>query len=215
MTISLIHPSRHRIKQALATREKWLLRADGPVEYIFSFDSDDDTIPAYIDGLRLPNKTAIEAINNAAKIATGDLFIVVSDDFSDPPEHWDSLLLEEIGGEEDFVVKTQDGIQKTLITLPILDRKYYNRFGYIYHPDFDHMASDVEFTAVAHMLGRVINSDLMFEHLHYTTGKTPKDAINDKNDLTYQHGEEILTRHRLNNFGIKNPACTYESIIWH
>jgi hypothetical protein len=214
MKISIIHPSRHRIKQALATREKWLLRADNPVEYIFSFDSDDDTIPSYVGGLRSPNKTAIEAINAAALNATGNLFIVVSDDF-DCPEHWDTLLLKEIGGEEDFVVKTQDGIQKTLITLPILDRKYYNRFGYIYHPDFLHMGSDVEFTAVAHMLGRVINSDLMFEHLHYTTGKSPKDAISEKNDLTYRHGDEVLEEHKKNNFGIDNPVCTYESIVWH
>lgn len=215
MKISIIHPSRHRIKQALATREKWLLRADVSVEYIFSFDTDDDTIPNYVYGLRLPNKTAIEAINNAAKVATGDIIIVVSDDFGEPPEHWDTLLFQELSAKEDFVVKTWDGIQKTLITLPILDRKYYNRFGYIYHPDYKHMYADQELTVVGHMLGRVINSDLVFEHLHYSTGKSPKDAINEKNDLTYGHGDAVLAHHRINNFGIDKPVCTYESIVWH
>lgn len=214
MRISIIHPSRQRIMQALATREKWLLRADTQVEYIFSFDVDDDTIPDYVDGLREPNKTAIEAINRAAMDATGDFIIVVSDD-TDCPEHWDTLLLKELYGKSDFLVKTQDGIQKTLITMPVMDRTYYNRFGYIYHPDYRHMYADQELTAVGLMLGRVINSDLFFEHLHYSTGKSEKDTINEKNDLSYAHGDWVLKEHLKTNFGIENPVCNYESIIWH
>lgn len=213
MTITIIHPTRGREKQALQTRHNWLKKADNieNIEYIFSLDTDDGN---GLNGLRNPNKSAIEAINVAAKKAHGDLFIVVSDDF-DCEYGWDTMLLMDIEGEEDFVVKTRDGIQKTLITLPILDRVYYERFGYIYHPDYLHMSSDVEFTAVAHMLGRVINSDLMFEHLHYSTGKSLKDAINEKNDLTYAQGEKVLTEHLKNNLGIKDPVCTYESIVWH
>jgi len=214
MKISIIHPTRHRRKMAIATRMNWLMKADGDVEYLLSIDSDDQTMPPFVKGIRGPNKTAIEAINRAAKEATGDLLVVVSDDFG-CDMHWDTLLKMEIEGREDFLVKTRDGIQPVLVTLPIMDRAYYNRFGYVYHPDYYHMGCDVELTAVAIMTGKLIYSDLLFPHLHYSTGLTPKDEINEKNDKTYAQGDEVLARHRENNFGIKHPVCTYESIIWH
>jgi hypothetical protein len=212
MQISIIHPTRHRVEQAIKTRSNWLSRADGEVEYLFSTDSD-DTFP--LGSVVGDNKTAIEAINRAAKLATGDLLIVVSDDFSEPPENWDTLLLMELEGQSDFVVKTRDGIQPVLVTLPIMDRVYYEQFGYIYHPEYKHMYSDTEMTTVALMLGRVITSDLLFEHRHYSTGKTPMDAINKKNDATYKQGERVFNRHLKNNFGIKNPLIQFKDIVWH
>jgi|GEM_PF-3463011 hypothetical protein len=214
MKISIIHPTRHRLRQALDTQAKWLLNADNSVEYIFSFDSDDTTIPSYISGLRNPNMTAIEAINVAAKEATGNLLIVVSDD-TDCFKGWDTELLRELDGKSDFLVKTQDGIQKTLITMPVMDRKYYERFGYIYHPEYLHMAADVELTAVGMMLGRVMQSSLLFRHLHYSAGLSPKDEINEKNDRTYEQGDVVLAKHLLNNFGIEKPVMEYQQIQWH
>lgn len=211
----VIHPSRQRPRQALATRAKWLERCNWRVtNYLFSFDSDDDSIPKSINGLRLPNTSAIEAINNAAKSRSDwDVLVVVSDDF-DCPYDWDLRILDEIKGNDDFVLKTVDGLQKTLVTLPIMSKKYYDRYGYVYHPEFRHMASDVELTAVAMMTGKLIKSDLVFRHLHYSTGITPMDAVNKKNDSTYKQGDEVLAKHRANNFGIENPVMKYEEIEW-
>lgn len=219
--ISIIHPTRQRHLEAAKTCNVWLRNADHPkdIEYIFSVDSDDGS-KMYIrperrvNFIEHPNKSAIEAINNAAKIATGDIFIVVSDDFS-APNHWDTLLLAALEGKEDFCVKTQDGIQPVLMTLPIMDRKYYERFGYIYHPDYLHMYSDQEMTAVAIMTGKAIFLDLIFEHKHYSTGKFAKDDINIKNDKTYPQGKQVFERRLRNNFGIANPVCSYRSIKWH
>lgn len=219
MKISVIHPSRGRPAQMVGTRTKWLDGADdlSNIEYIFSLDSDDVTIPHVItDWVRTaikPNKSAIEAINNAAKVSTGDLIVVISDDF-DCPEHWDTLLLKEISDHRDFVLKTVDGLQPTLVTLPIMDRIYYERYGYVYHPDYLHMASDVELTAVALMTGKLLRSDLVFPHLHYSAGLSPKDHINEKNDTTYEHGDRILAQHKVNNFGIENPVMKYDDIAW-
>jgi hypothetical protein len=229
MKISIIHPSRGRPEQAFETAKKWLVvnQHGSRIEYILSVDKSDILSYHYsvlfvsLDGtwfgdlkiLVSDNHSAIEAINNAAKVATGDLLVVISDDF-DCPEHWDTLLLEAVQGKSDFVLKTRDGIQKTLVTLPIMDRKYYESFGYVYHSEFSHMGADVELTAIALMTDKLIYSDLLFEHKHYSTGKTPKDHINDKNDLTYQHGDEVLARHMVNNFGIENPVISYGQIIW-
>src|ERR1051325_1576707 len=147
MKITVIHPSRGRPKEAFITACKWRDRADSEFEYILSIDNDDKSLQSYISifydygptglGHTNHNKTAIEAINHAAKIATGDLLVVISDDF-DCPEHWDTLLLTELAGKSDFCVKTDDGLQPTLITLPIMDRIYYERYGYVYHPSYLH-----------------------------------------------------------------------------
>jgi hypothetical protein len=186
-----------------------------PIEYLFSFDCDDDTIPKSVNGLMLPNKSAIEAINNAVKFVSGDLIIVVSDDFSEPPKGWDRMLLNQLEGCSDFIVKTQDGIQKTLITLPIMDREYYNRFGYIYYPEYQHLFADTEMTVVGHMLGKVINSNILIPHYHYSTGMTQKDAINEKNDATNAQGEALFNKRKEINFGIENHLVTFEEILWH
>lgn len=220
-TISIIHPSRSRPQLFWNTQLRWVNGADNKdFEYILSIDSSDIEIAKYtvnaLPGTKFcvnDNHSAIEAINNAAKVATADLLVVVSDDFS-CPEHWDTLLLDALKDKKDFIVKTQDGLQKTLITLPIMDKTYYNRFGYIYHPDYKHMHCDEEMTIVGHMLGRVITLDLLFPHNHYTTGKTTCDEINIKNNSTWAHGQATLDRRSLNNFGIENPLVKRGDIQW-
>lgn len=212
MKISLIHPSRSRPQQAAATAKAWLSSAKDKsnIEYIFSLDSDDPTYEkVYSQFKEEPNfrfnmgyhKSAIEAINNAAKIATGDLFIVVSDDFA-CPFHWDDALLNMVGKLTDFIVKTEDGAQPWIITLPIMDRVYYERFGYIYHPDYQHMFCDTEMTHVGHLLGKVIELPITFKHNHYTTGKTAKDAVNVKNDATWNQGEKLYLERVMRNFDL-------------
>ena len=215
MKITIIHPSRARAAIANKVRTEWLNKADGIIEYIFSLDNDDVQGTLYEGNcIYNNNRSAIDAINKAAEIATGDLFVVVSDDF-DCPEHWDSLLIWGLQGKSDYCVKTQDGLQPTLMTLPIMDRVYYERFGYIYHPDYKHMFCDQEMTAVAHMLGKSVTLPLVFPHNHYTTGKFQRDAVTLRNNATWQQGERVFNERLKTNFGIENPVCKYSDIVWH
>lgn len=232
MTISVLHPTRGRKQQALKTMSKWLFNADKPydIEYIFSTDIDDtdkwtsrvDILPNFmynssqimhIEVLKNNNKSAIEAINFAAARCSGNLIIVVSDDF-DAPEHWDTLLLQALEGKSDFCAKTDDGLQNTLITMPIMDRIYYERYEYVYHPDFLHMHADEELTCVALMTGKYIKIPLLFPHNHYSTGKIEIDDINRKNNATWAQGQRTIDRHAKNNFGIENPVMKREDIKW-
>ncbi len=213
MKISIIHPSRSRINMAQQTVLKWLMRASdkNSLEYILSLDLSDPQLPAYQDVFGSPvkvvvheNTSAIEAINNAAKVAEGDILIVVSDDF-DCPNNWDKLLMEAIGDKTDFVAKTNDTLQPWIITLPIMDRAYYNRFGYVYNPEMVHMFADTEMTHVADLLDRKITLPIVFPHNHYATGINKKDAINDKNDATWNQGEAVYLRRVKENFGLIDP----------
>lgn len=236
MKISIIHPSRSRPTQAAATAKAWLSSAKdrGNVEYSLSLDNNDSKLEQYFEPIldlfkkMMPlensstiftndNKSAIDAINYAARFCTGDLLIVVSDDFSTPPFHWDAALLEALEGKEDFLVKTQDGIQRTLITLPIMDRVYYNRFGYIYNPEYLHMSSDVELTAVGHLLGKIITLPMTIKHNHYSVkGGQPKDAVNIKNDQTYAHGHQTYERRKHSNFGLPADQIvnSLSTLVW-
>lgn len=222
MTISIIHPSRGRPEQAWETFTKWDRMADNDFQYILSVDIDDPMRDEYFDSftgvvhfIRNNNKSAIEAINIAVQAATGNIFIIVSDDF-DCPNHWDTALLIALENKSDFCVKTLDGFQKTIMTLPILDRTYYNRFGYIYNPTYDHMYADKEMTAVAHMLGRNIDIPLTFTHNHYLARKGVKDDINIKNDKTYASGLATFNQRRAINFGLKDSEIVkpYNQIRW-
>lgn len=211
MQYSIIHPSRSRADIAKETIKIWLGNAKNPqdIEYILSVDINDPQLSRYKKlsaelGIKTHvamNKSAIEAINRAAKKTTGRILVVVSDDFLCEPD-WDVKLLKELEGKEDFIVKTQDGIQDWIITLPVLDRKYYERFGYVYFPEFHHLWVDAELFCVAWMTDKIIMSDLLFEHQHYSTGKSEKDAINNKNDKTWSQGQKLFNKRKAINFGL-------------
>jgi hypothetical protein len=227
MKVSILHPSRSRPELAKKVYDEWMGKAANPddIEYLVSIDTTYKVRHLYSEAflgevapfaphLKLwqkdnillsidHNNSAIEAINNAAKIATGDLLIVVSDDFS-CPQNWDMDLLKRLDGKEDFVVKTSDGGgQPWIMTLPIMDRKYYNRFGYIYHPSYVHLFADTEMTHVGDLLDRTIIVPMVFKHNHYSQkGGIPKDQISVKNDATWNQGEALYLERLKRNFDL-------------
>jgi len=208
--ISLLHPSRQRVSLALQTALKWLNHATNStteIEYILSIDESDPKCDEY--RMIFNRNSAIEAINNAAKVCTGDLLIVVSDDF-DCPANWDRLLYAYLHDKQDFIVKVDDGIQKFIITIPIMDRTYYNRFGYMYFPGYSHMFCDSELSSVAYMLDRCIKLDLMFKHNHYIVGGAQRDEIYEKNDKTWKQGENLFHQRKLINFGLTEFKQPYK-----
>lgn len=94
-----------------------------------------------------------------------------------------------------------DGNRNDLITMSIIGRDYYNRFKYIYHPDYISLYCDNEQTDVAKLLGcyKYVDKQI-FEHLHPAYGK----AIFDKQ---YQHtesfnnvDEQTYLKRKANNF---------------
>lgn len=200
MKILIVHPSRNRANLAARAAHKWLTSAANPdnIGYVLSLDTDESQLSEYHDYTKdmavniitNPNKTAIEAINKAVS-GCWDLLIVVSDDFNQPPFHWDKMLTEALKGKSDYIVKTDDGAQPWIITLPIMDRVYYERFGYVYDPDFIHLFCDTALSHIGAILGRTITLPIKIPHNHYSTGLNRKDAINEKNDATWEQGKRV------------------------
>jgi hypothetical protein len=196
---------------------KWAKSCDkNNVEFVISIDDDDPDNVHYSGQYRRKfqaktgvkttlisnaNRSAIDAINNGAKSAKGDIFIVVSDD-TDPIEGWDDKIVKATLGKNDWILKTQDGIQPWIITMPVMDRTYYDRFGYIYYPEYQHLFADTEITCVADITGRKIVSNLKFVHKHYSiTGEGP-DNLNRRADATWKQGEDLFIERYKRNFDL-------------
>jgi hypothetical protein len=215
--IAVIMPSRGRPEKSLETFRKWDCNSPYNFQYILSLDIDDPLLNVYMDiypdffslthtenNCRIlvnKNRSAIDAINKAAEYSWADKLIVVSDD-SEPCQSWPDYIHMAVSGKRDWILKVQDGIQPWLITQPIMDRTYYDRFGYIYHPDYQHMFCDTELTCVADITGRKITSNILFPHKHYSVTKEKPDAIARKNDSTWNQGEKLFLDRYERNFDL-------------
>ena len=112
-----------------------------------------------------------------------DIIVVMSDDFF-PPKHWDTLLYRwyiNYTGALNVFDGGPPNVQKTLITIPIMDYATLKKLNKIvYHPAFSHMYSDNELynNLVELDLMKTMdkNPDHIFEHKHWTSGKRPHDA---------------------------------------
>lgn len=211
MLISVIHPSRSRPDRSKKTVTNWLSKAGCHVEMIVSIDSDDHHKDQYLSQysstyahvITNHNKSAIEAINAGAKFATGDILIVASDD-TDCGDNWALKILELTKGKRDWLLSCQDGIQDhRIITMPCMDRTYYNRFGYIYYPGYEHMVADEELTKVGEILRRVIKCDLLFPHKHYSVTGAERDEVSKKADETLSFGRHLFRKRKRKRFYLK------------
>ena len=210
MKISLLHPSRGRAEKAKRTYDNWINKSSGKldIEYILSTDMSDFAEP-YMRSFGVTFKTEttnynnnlVDATNNGAKKTTGDLIVLISDDF-DCPENWDLLLLDAVKDKKDFVLKTLMD-SKMDSDLLIMD-KFTMKTGYIYYPEYQHMFCDTDMTHKASLEGQlIVRNDLVFTHNHYSIGKSEKDCVNTKADLTWNQGEKVYLERVKNNFGIK------------
>jgi hypothetical protein len=150
-------------------------------EIVVSVDNDDPVMnnPEMISFLNeIPNlkyyfsdnKSKIEAINADIPDSDWDILVLISDDMIPEVKGFDNIIrqkMEEHYPDTDGVLWFFDGWRKDLNTLCILGRKYYDRFGYIYHPSYESFWSDAEFTDVANLLNKQTYFDqVIIRHLH-------------------------------------------------
>jgi hypothetical protein len=216
MKFSLLHPSRQRPHKSFRAMSEWVNSATGKdFELIVSIDENDPYKDQYINlyanlkeyAVKVivnRNRSAVDAINNAAKASEGEILIVVSDD-TDAVRGWNEVISQACGTHKDFVLKLHDGTQDWIVTMPILDRAYYNRYGYIYFPDYQHQFCDTEFTHVADITKRILwRNDIEIKHLHYSVIKEKRDELYARNDGTWNQGKDLYIKRAKQAFGLKN-----------
>ena len=107
------------------------------------------------------------------------ILINTSDDMHFEIKGFDEIIRQDFKGNYDKVLHYSDGNQHgNLMTMSIMGSDYYNRFNYIYHPDYKSLWCDVEATEVAHLLGKyeyMGDSKILFRHLHPAWGLAEYD----------------------------------------
>lgn len=213
MKISILYPSRSRPDQCLNNMVHWLMMRGqlDQWELILSVDSDDPKLLEYQSfGLEQDgfikmavndNKNVVQAANQAARLATGEILILISDDFR-CFKNWDLAIIDALKGKSG-VLKTFDGIQRWIVTLPIMTRDYFEEQGHIYYPRYEHMFCDTDQTHKADLQKKlIIRNDIVFKHDHYSVKGQPKDAVNIKADGTWAQGERVYLERCYHSFGL-------------
>lgn len=204
--ISLLHATRGRSSQAVGTRDMWLTSASNPgaIEHIFAVDRDDGTsveMCRQFIHVVSDKQSCVAAWNLAAKKATGDILIQLSDDWV-PFLGWDTKLMEAIGNrdpiKEQFVVAPHDGARTDdLLCMAILSRaRLEAQGGEVFHEGYESVFSDNEFTHRAYRDGIVIDArkTLAFQHNHPAFGKGRMDSTyaHNNSEERYKSGKALF-----------------------
>ena len=183
MNILIKFPTRNRPQKftQLFLKYKHMLSGKHNVYFIVSMDLDDptmnnDKIRKFLDNQTNVSyfygnsKTKIEAINaDMYNLGNADVIMLASDDMIPMQVDYDDIVATDMARnfpDLDGVLHYNDGRQgENLNTFCIMGRKYYDRFGYIYHPTYKSVYADNEFTSVSRGLNKVRYSPIvLFQH---------------------------------------------------
>jgi hypothetical protein len=141
------------------------------------------------------SKTKIQAINADMDGQEFDICLLASDDMIPERVGYDVEIIRQMRlnhPDLDGVIWFSDGYQrKNLNTLTIVGKRYYDRFGYLYHPDYVSFYCDNEFMQVAFMLGKqTYVDDVIIRHQH-------PDNTREGIDMTYASNNQHVMRDHL------------------
>jgi hypothetical protein len=140
-----------------------------------------------------------------------NIIVSMSDDMKLEVPGFDNIIRADIAEafpDGDGFIHYNDGFQKSNVsTLSIMTRKYYGRTGYIYHPDYTSLWSDVEATEVAWMLGRykyMGNDKILFRHMHPVWKMAEMDEQYRKSETPelFERDKAIILQRRAINYGL-------------
>ena len=134
-----------------------------------------------------------------------DIVLLASDDMTPKVKGYDNIIrnkMEEHYPDTDGILWFNDGHQgTTLNTLSILGKKYYERFNYIYYPEYKSMWSDNEFMSVGNILEKQTYFDeVIIEHEHPDWGFGGKDLIHIKNVENETHDMSLFLNRQSHKF---------------
>jgi hypothetical protein len=150
----------------------------------------------------------IHAINRDIELANEwDIILLASDDMVPKVKGYDNIIrnkMKEFYPDTDGILWFNDGHQGTrLNTLSILGNKYYNRFGYIYQPEYKSVWCDNEFMLVGNLLEKQTYFDeIIIEHEHPDWGYGGRDDIHQINSKNETHDRTLFMNRKEKNFYI-------------
>jgi len=120
----------------------------------------------------------VDQSNAGIEAATGEILVGNQDDMRFP-QGWDTELSRLIPDTSELVCiqARTDGSRRDLLTIPMICTRSLSRLIGTVSSDYESMFSDDEWSMKAWRLGKVVQSPLYFEHLHFTVGKSEMDSV--------------------------------------
>jgi hypothetical protein len=185
--------------------------------FLITLDNDDETMnPSEVSNIFGTFKnikvvygnsdSKIHAINRDIELVDEwDIVLLASDDMTPKVKGYDNIIrdrMKEFYPDTDGILWFNDGHQgNKLNTLSILGKKYYDRFGYIYQPEYKSVWSDNEFMMVGNLLGKQTYMDeVIIEHEHPDWGYGNRDIIHQINSKNESHDRNLIMNRKNNNF---------------
>ena len=230
LTLLMKVTSRQRPTILLETVRQYIEMAEDTrnMVWLFSFDEDDEScrsaeFTSNLQNLIEPTGTGMKSlcvwgkssykieainrdINNEHFKAHWDILLNISDDQRPIVKGYDNIIRRAMPDDLDASLWFSDG-QPRVNTQEIIGRSYYNRFGYIYHPDYKSLWCDNESTEAAYRLGKQIkSSQQIVRHIHPAWGGSyslPNDTLYERNNKFWNEDEATFKRRQLINFDLK------------
>ena len=148
----------------------------------------------------------IDAVNRDMPKKDWDIVVVMSDDMKITFYGFDTLLRNFVAQwipDMDGLIHVPDpDAKQALATMYIATRKYYERFGYVYHPSYKSVWCDNEVQSIAKITGKYYYFDCpgLIMHLNPAYGHLPKDPMFIKQQAHWEEDEANYRKRKAKNF---------------
>lgn len=186
------YPSRGRKERFLQGMDSIVnhLRDKENYQILVSADLDDPEMMYLDKQISYPNtlivygksNSKVEAINRDMDFADDwDIIVVMSDDMRFSFSGFDDVIRAEFSdGNLDKLIHIPDQDAKEhLATVYIAGKTYFDRFGFVYNPEYKSLFCDNEVQDIAKTLGKYVfvNCPGLVMHLNPAYGHLPKDEL--------------------------------------
>ena len=227
MKLLIKFPTRGRPQKSITTLKQYIEYAENieNIKIIVSIDNDDTSVNETmfqvhpcVEVITAPSLGKIGAINrDIPDPATFDILLLASDDMIPQVKGYDTIITSKMiehFPDTDGVLFFNDGYAGyKLNTLVICGSKYYQRFGYIYCPEYKSFFCDNEFMEVANRLGRQIYfDDVIIQHEHPANLHTVQTDNLYETNQKYWKSDKITYGHRkFTEYDMSVLICTIPS----
>lgn len=224
MNLLVVIPTRSRGQKFLTVLQKYVdtITNKDSVHFLLTYDDDDPSMSygvidaakniteGRITAVKGKSESKIHACNRDLPNYEGewDVVLLASDDMIPQIEGWDVIIAKAMSKffpDTDGCLWFNDGHQDRVCTFTIMGRAYYERQGYLYHPEYKSLWCDNEHTEVATNAGKMQKfGHVLFFHDHpiWTQKRSELDRqyqVQSSRDA-FNRDRKVFERRKANNF---------------
>ena len=218
-------PTRSRPDQALSVLKEYRRLAGMPIDLEVVVDADDASMTSCETVQRLHDlgclltvgrhTSKVQAVNGG-RVKDWDILVLASDDMVPVVDGYAVKISAAMQAQFPYLdgaLHFNDGAMgSTLCTLPVIGRRFYEQFGFVYEPSYLSLYCDQEQTELWQAMGRLAYvPETLIEHRHPYLGKASRDGLYLRNDslgaidrATYER--RVTMRREMAQWGFDSPA---------